>query len=215
MKFQIKREIPFWIILFIPILYQIYNWSFIPDNIPVHFNLKGEADRYDSKQSFLTFIIIISITLYLLLLFVPKIDPKKRISEMGEKYHYLRFATTFLISFIFTLITLNAIDEEFKLQPYLGLFFGLLFILLGNYFRNLKPNYFIGIRTPWTLENESVWKITHQFSSILWVIGGTIMLLTNIFSQNEPVSWYINIAIIGILTIVPILYSYLKYRKLN
>ena len=215
MKFQIKREIPFWIILFIPILYQIYNWSLIPDNIPVHFNLKGEADRYDSKQSFLTFIIIISITLYLLLLFVPKIDPKKRIREMGEKYHYLRFATTFLISFIFTLITLNAIDEEFKLQPYLGLFFGLLFILLGNYFRNLKPNYFIGIRTPWTLENESVWKITHQFSSILWVIGGTIMLLTNIFSQNEPVSWYINIAIIGMLTIVPILYSYLKYRKLN
>ena len=215
MKFQIKREIPFWIILSIPILYQIYNWSLIPDNIPVHFNLKGEADRYDSKLSFLIFTIIISLALYFLLLVVPKIDPKKRINEMGEKYHYLRFATTFLISFILTLTTLNALDEEFKLQPYVGLFFGLLFVLLGNYFRNLKPNYFIGIRTPWTLENESVWKLTHQFSSILWVIGGTIMLLTHIFSQNEPMSWYINITIISILTIVPILYSYLKYRKLN
>ena len=134
---------------------------------------------------------------------------------MGEKYHYLRFATTFLISFIFILTTLNAMDSGFRIQPYLGLFFGLLFVLLGNYFRNLKPNYFIGIRTPWTLENESVWKMTHQFSSVLWVIGGTAMLIINIFLTNQSLSWYINIMVMSILVIIPLAYSYLKFRTLN
>ena len=134
---------------------------------------------------------------------------------MGEKYHYLRFATTFLISFLFTLLTLTTIDSTFDLQLYLGLFFGLLFILLGNYFRNLKPNYFIGIRTPWTLENEAVWKITHRFSSAIWLVGGTLLIIINLLWYNQLFSWHITIFIISLLMVVPLCYSYLKFRKLN
>lgn len=146
---------------------------------------------------------------------VPKIDPKRRINEMGEKFHYLRFAITFLMSFIFILFTLNALDRQFNLKLYLGLSFGLTLILTGNYFRNLKPNFFIGIRTPWTLENETVWKLTHRFSSMLWVIGGTLVTLANILNHEKVYVWYLSIIIIALLIVIPLYYSYIKFKKLN
>ncbi|WP_109298819.1 SdpI family protein [Aquimarina sp. AU474] len=215
MKFQIRREIPFWILIASPILYLIFSWKNVPENIPVHYNIFGEPDKWDSKLNFLIMAIVLSLLTYLLLLSALYIDPKKRISEMGNKFHHLRFIMTSLIAMIFILMIYANINSLANFKNYLSILLGVLFILFGNYFRSLKPNYFIGIRTPWALENDIVWRRTHRFGSSLWFFGGCIIILVNLIPILQIMAWYSTMCIILMLILIPIIYSYSIYRKLE
>ena len=85
---------------------------------------------------------------------------------------------------------------------------------LGNYFKTIKPNYFIGIRTPWTLENEEVWKKTHLFGGKLWFIGGLLIFILSLIIPDNY-SFYVLITVTVIISILPIIYSYLEFKKLK
>jgi len=90
----------------------------------------------------------------------------------------------------------------------------LMFLILGNYMGKFSANYFIGIRTPWTLENEEVWNHTHRLTGKLWVGSSLIMLVVRLMVNNE-VFFYIFIPYVLIIVIIPILYSYLYYKRLS
>jgi uncharacterized membrane protein len=91
---------------------------------------------------------------------------------------------------------------------------GVLFIALGNYFKVIQPNYFIGIKTPWTLENKEVWKLTHTLAGKLWIAGGLIIVLTSL-TIAKSIFIYVFIGTIAIITLVPIIYSYIKFKELK
>jgi uncharacterized membrane protein len=91
---------------------------------------------------------------------------------------------------------------------------GILFIALGNYFKVIQPNYFIGIKTPWTLENKEVWKLTHILAGKLWIIGGLIIVVGSL-AIDESAFIYILLTTIAIITLVPVVYSYLKFKELK
>jgi len=88
---------------------------------------------------------------------------------------------------------------------------GLLFAVLGWYFSRLKPNYFIGIRTPWTLESEEVWKRTHKASGPVWIIGGILMAIAPLIIESA--SAYIVIGITLLLTIYSVGYSWWAFKN--
>ena len=205
------REAPFWVLTLLPVIFLISVWDKIGDTVPMHYNLSGEADRWGSKSALFWTLLIVPVLLYVLLLVVPKIDPKQLLQQMGEKYYMIRFTITVMLSALFLLMVYsNAYNNDiFHASVYAIV--GLLFLLLGNYMRNIKPNYFVGFRTPWTLENQSVWKLTHLHSSVVWVIGGLIMLMLNLW-QGVPYIQYINMSIIGLLILDPIIYSYYKFQ---
>jgi uncharacterized membrane protein len=85
--------------------------------------------------------------------------------------------------------------------------------MLGNYFQTVRPNYFIGIRTPWTLENEQLWKKTHRMGGKLWVAGGVLIAVISIFINNNTALAITFGAILSIMVIVPVVYSYIEYLK--
>ena len=93
---------------------------------------------------------------------------------------------------------------------YLGL--SILFLVIGNYLPSLKPNYFIGIRTPWTLESEEIWRKTHRLGSRVWVIGSLLMIVLWFF---VPSSGYSIVFFVGVLTLalIPTLYSFYLYMQ--
>ncbi len=134
---------------------------------------------------------------------------------MGNKFHHLRFIMTSLIAMIFILMIYANINSLANFKNYLSILLGVLFILFGNYFRSLKPNYFIGIRTPWALENDIVWRRTHRFGSSLWFFGGCIIILVNLIPILQIMAWYSTMCIILMLILIPIIYSYSIYRKLE
>ena len=81
-------------------------------------------------------------------------------------------------------------------------------------FKVIKQNYFVGIKTPWTLESEEVWKLTHILAGKLWILGGLLVVIFSLVLP-ENINFYIFISITALITIVPIVYSYLKFNELK
>lgn len=209
----LKKEIPFIIIALIPFVYLVFVWKHLPEMVPMHWNASGEIDRYGSKNElWLTTFIMAGIG-YFLFLILPKIDPKGKLNSMGNKLNYLRFALSLFMSAIAVFIIYSVQQSQSK-PTFIFILIGLLFTILGNYFKTIKPNYFIGIRTPWTLENEDVWKKTHLLGGKLWFVGGLLIILLSLILP-ENLSFYIFMTVTIVISVVPIVYSFLEFKKLR
>lgn len=212
MYFNLKKEAPILAIVAIPFLYLAYVWDSLPKKVPMHWNIKGEIDRWGEKQELVLIPILLPLLVYVIFLIVPLIDPKKQLAKMGNKYQSLKLVFTLLMSLLALFIIYTAKEASFSNPNFIFVLMGILFIVLGNYFKTIKPNYFIGIKTPWTLENEQIWKKTHLLGGKLWFIGGLILIITSLLLTNK-LAFMFFITITSILAFVPILYSYLLYKK--
>jgi len=210
---KIKRELPLILIVFMPFVYLALIWKKLPEKVPMHWNIKGEIDRYGEKTELLLIPILLPLLTYLIFLIVPKIDPKNKINKMGNKFYQLKFFLTLLMSILALFIIYTAKNQSFANPNYILLLIGILYIILGNYFKTIKPNYFIGIRTPWTLENEIIWKETHKFGGKMWLIGGIIVVITSLTLEKQ-LNFILFMIITGIITVIPITYSYFKFKNL-
>jgi len=209
---KLKQEIPLILIVILPLLYVSYVWNLIPETVPIHWNVKGEIDKYGNKITHLLIISLLPVFVYTLFLIMVKIDPKKKLDKMGNKFQKLKF----LLVVIFSTLSICLIyftKNQSPLNPnYIFFLIGVLFIILGNYSKTLKPNYFLGIRTPWTLESESVWKKTHKIGGILMFIGGFSVAFSSLI-LNAQFNWKFLLIVIGIISILPILYSFYIFKK--
>jgi len=214
MKFSIKKELPIVGIGLLPLLYLGSLWNSLPESVPIHWNLEGEIDNWGSKYILIGLVFLMPILTYILMLVVPNIDPKKRIEAMGGKYDQFKFIVVAFMSVLSIFIIYISKNQKLSSPSMILVLVGILFVFMGNYFKVLKQNYFIGIKTPWTLENEEVWKLTHLLAGKMWVIGGlAVVILSLILPEN--INFYFFMSIIAIISIVPIVYSYLIYKKLK
>jgi uncharacterized membrane protein len=145
---------------------------------------------------------------------VPKIDPKKNMESMGGKYDQFKFILVAFMSVVVLLVMYISINQKLSNPNMIVILVGTLFVFMGNYFKVIKQNYFIGIKTPWTLESEEVWKLTHLLAGKMWVIGGILIVIFSLVVP-ENLNFYIFISITAVISIVPIAYSYVIYKKLK
>ena len=202
------------IVVLIPFVYLAYIWSSLPDTVPLHWNYKGEIDDWGNKSSLIFITFLLSGLTYILFTVIPFIDPKKRIQTMGNKYHNLKFLMVLFMSALAVFIIYSAKEQSITNPSFIYLAIGLLFMLLGNYMKIIKANYFIGIRTPWTLEYESIWKSTHKLASKIWFVGGLAIVISSL-TTNKDFNGIFFISVITLLAIIPVVYSYMEYRKLK
>lgn len=203
-------------IMAIPALYLAMAWNKLPEKVALHFDLKGNPDRYGSRTELITTVIILTVMnamVYLVLTNIWRIDPKKHAAENRKRIASIAFATAAFLSGIMCLIIYSATSGKIRFST--GLIFsatGLLFAVIGNYLPNLKPNYFAGLRLPWTLENEENWRQTHQLAGKLWFAGGLFLALICLFLP--PVAAIILFFTVMItITIIPCVFSYRLYRQ--
>ncbi len=214
MNFSIKKELPILGIALLPLVYLGSVWNSLPEKVPIHWNLEGEIDDWGSKYTLIGLVFLMPILTYILMLVVPKIDPKKRIEAMGGKYDQFKFILVAFMSVLTIFIIYISKNQKLSSPSIIFVLLGILFVSLGNYFKVLKQNYFIGIKTPWTLENEEVWKLTHLLAGKMWVIGGLVVVILSLILP-EDINFYFFMSITAIISIVPIVYSYLIYKKLK
>ena len=207
---KFKKEIPYLAVSLLPFVYLAYIWPTLPQRVPMHWNASGEIDRWGDKSETLMIPLLMTGLVYVLFLILPKIDPKGKLESMGNKLNSFRMILTCFMS-VLSLYILYSIKTHNADPKMLFPLLGLLFAFLGNYMKTMKPNYFIGFRTPWTLENEEVWKKTHKMGGMLWFIGGLLMTFT--FLLDGKTQLYTFMAILVVITIIPVVYSYLEFQK--
>ena len=160
------------------------------------------------------FIFLIPIKVYILtgLWNTPHIDPKrKNYADFKSTYQLMKYLIIlfFLGTEIMTLLIASGVIVNRPI--FIQIMVSLLFILIGNVMGRFKHNYFVGIRTPWTLANEDVWRKTHRLAGPLWVFGGIINILLAFTGTNFKGIGFM--AIIVVISIVPIVYSYIVYQQ--
>lgn len=211
---KLKKEIPTLLIALIPFIYLAYIWNSLPETIPTHWNLNGDIDDWGKKSTLITMTFMLPGLTYGIFLIVPFIDPKKKIQAMGNKYHNLKFLMVLLMSLLAVFIIFSTKEQSITNLNIIFIGIGLLYIILGNYMKTIKANYFIGIRTPWTLENESVWKKTHVLAGKLWFVGGLAIVISSL-TTNKEFNGSFFIIVITTIVLIPIIYSYVEYKKLK
>lgn len=213
--FQIRKEAWIWLIVILPVIVFMIVHKRLPDKIPSHYNLQGRADAYQSPLAFLLFAGGTNLFIYFLLLFVPRIDPKKASYPLFAKtYYIIRIVVHLVMTAIFCLSLMAALGTVMNIPRLIPLAVLLLFTVLGNYLGNVRPNWFVGIRTPWTLSNETVWRKTHQLGGRLMFFSGLTGFILALFASQSFLN-VIVIAAVVIGAIVPAVYSYFEYRKIE
>src|SRR5690606_24999051 len=142
MKLKLQKELPLFLISVLPAIFLAYIWNDLPARVPLHWDINGEVNRFGNKTE-LIFVGIIPIFIYALFLVIPLMDPKKRLNSMGDKYFSIRLITALFVTIIF-LFVIYSVKEQSLINPnYLLIIIGAFFVLLGNYFKTIKPNYFV------------------------------------------------------------------------
>lgn len=203
------------IIWMAPLIYLAYTFSALPNMVAVHFNIEGEPDRMGSKNEMAILVCClstISIGIYFLMKYLPKIDPKRYSKGTPSSFTKIGQAIILLISCIAFAIIWSAAVNKFAINKMLLPVLGIFFTYLGNIMYNIKPNYFTGIRTPWALENEDNWKATHWLAGKLWFVGGLVITVgTLLLSAKAAFIFFITIVLI--ITLIPFIFSYRYFKK--
>jgi immunity protein, SdpI family len=190
----------------------VWTYSSLPPTVATHWNLRGTPDGFSSRFVAVAIgpVIIVGITLLFNLL--PKIDPRRE--------NYARFLSTYwlfanaVIVFLLIphgMVIATGLGYSVRIDRLMPLFIGLLFVVIGNYLTRVEPNWFVGIRTPWTLSSDTVWRKTHRTGGWLMVIGG-IALATGGFLPRSALLPLL-IGTIVVVAVIPIVQSYVLWKR--
>ena len=202
--------------LIIPFVIIAVYWFDFPSQIPIHWSFSGEIDSYTNKEIGLFLIPGLNIIFYLMFLLLPRIDPRKENYQLfSTSYQVLRLSIIGFFLFLFLIIVLASLGYEMNVGLVVIYLTIIMFLVFGNYMGKLKSNYFVGIKTAWTLESPDIWNKTHRFAGKLWVSLSFVMIAIGLFIPMNILT-IIYFVYIGIIALVPIVYSYvLHVRKRN
>ena len=206
MKIKINKKLVLFtsILILLPSLVGCVFWNQLPEEIPTHFNLLGQADGYNHKMSAIFGLPTLMLLMHWLLLFIMIKDPKS--SNISSKIQLLIY---WIIPFVSCLSMISIYGASLGYSMMSGIlaqiFMGVIMIVIGNYLPKTRRNYIIGIRLPWTLENDENWSKTHRLAGKIWVLGGLLLFL-NAFAQLY-VYWVFFLTLFFVV-IIPSVYSY-------
>ena len=190
----------------------VYFYNNLPERVATHWNYAGEVDAYGSGQTQAIAIPLMIVGMYLLFLLMPFLDPRKeRYEQFSKVYHIFKSMMICLLTIIYFVVCLNGLGYNLPVGIIIPGLIGLLFIVIGNYMAKLKLNWFVGIRTPWTMSSEEVWSKTHRFGGKMFILAGLLMIAGIVV----PNSWKLALFIITMILLLggTIGYSYLVYLQ--
>ena len=195
------------IILLLPILAGVILWNQLPEQMPTHWNAVGEVDGWSSKAFAVFGLPLIMVAVQWLCMLGAAADPKK--NNHSEKVLHLVFWIVPALSVVLHAVTYaTALGYAVPIEVVMPVLIGLVFTIIGNYLPKCKQNYTIGIKIPWTLDNEENWNKTHRFAGWLWTFCGVAIMFTGFFG-----GFWVFLPIALLMVLAPIIYSYILHRK--
>ena len=201
-----------WAFASLPVVVTFFVFGSLPAEIPMHWNIYGEIDAWYPKFPWVFIIPVIGIIITVMATVLPRIDPKKENYERFKpQYFIIRLMLVVFFAIMHMMIISISLGATFiKVDTIVKLLVGILFIVLGNLMPKFKQNYFIGIKTPWTLANEVVWTKSHRHGGFVWFFIGFVMsVLAFLPGKGSAIAYF---TLIIIASIEPIIYSWVQFR---
>ena len=186
----------------------------LPQQIPSKFDMNGQVIEYGQKMT-LFIVPALSLAMYSCFPFLAKIDPKgENYQKFQSSYDMIKYIIVFILAVLHFIILHKVVvpDSTWNISKLIMTIIGILFIVIGNKMPKLKQNFFVGIRTPWTLTNPEVWCKTHRLGGFAWVISGAVLIISQLFNINIVLTF---IVVILLSVVVPIVYSCIAFKNLK
>lgn len=193
-------------------LYSAFMWSRLPDQVPTHWNIQGQPDGYGSKLVALLMMLGIMLLVNLMTVVLPAISPEKfGVESFRKTFNYVMVLIVGLLGVLHFLILRATAVGTFEFQgALLAVIFGF-FAAIGNVMGKVRQNFWMGVRTPWTLADERVWDQTHRSAARLWTLGGLVGAVLSLANAPLPVLF----AFLMAISLWPVANSYLIYQKIH
>jgi uncharacterized membrane protein len=203
---------------FLPIIFILLNFALaiyfypqLPDQLASHWNSNGEVDSYMSREMGTLLLPILSVAIYLLMLYLPRLDPlKKNYKQFQSEYSSFILVISVFLTYIYALTIIFNLGFYFNMSQAILPIMSLLFLFIANLMKKSKRNWFVGIRTPWTMSSEKVWNKTHKLGSLIFKLYAVVFLFPLFIPNSMPIM--ITILLAGIVGLF--VYSYMEYKKL-
>jgi len=211
-KPTLKTEIAPILLIAVSVISSFYFYKFFPPFVPTHWNYAGEIDSYGSSFVGAFFLPILIIGIYILFMIIPYMDPKKEnYIKFANVYHIFKTAFLAFLTLIYFITSFNGLGINIPVDKSVTILVGILFALIGYYMSDIKYNWFVGIRTPWTMSSDKVWQQTHKVGGIIFMLSGALMSYIGFMPVvYREVSFILIILFILIGTVG---YSYYLYSK--
>jgi uncharacterized membrane protein len=190
----------------------VWAYSQLPPTVATHWNLRGTPDGFSSRA--LAVAIMPAVILLMTGLFnvLPQLDPRREnYTKFIGTYWLIANAVIVFILVAHGMIIATGLGYAVKIDRLMPIGVGVLFIILGNYLTRVEPNWFVGIRTPWTLSSDSVWRKTHRTGGWLMVVGGLVIAACAFLPHGAFLPLFI--AAILIMAVIPIVQSYILWKR--
>lgn len=208
-----KTEILIYVLAALPVCITLLCYLHLPAQIPSHWNVHGDVDGFLSPFGLLLFALL-PLFLALMMQLLPLFDPKrKNYAQFSRAFAAVRLTLVLFFFLNHCILLYNAFwPGLLQIDSILMAMMGGLFCVLGNFMPKFRHNYFVGIRTPWTLANAECWRRTHRFAGPLWVIAGLLLIVLSFFTHGVVLLWSTT-AVLTLFCGASILYSFFIYKK--
>ena len=191
--------------------FSLWAYPHLPAQVATHFNLQGEPNGWSSRLMAVALVPVIGIFMAFMFTFLPRIDPKKaNYAKFGTTWWTVANAALILLALVHVAVLGKAMGWAVDISRIVGLGVGGMFILIGNLMTRIRPNWFMGIRTPWTLSSDTVWRKTHRFGGVAFVIAGVCIAATGLLGSRWALYAAIGSAVAAGLGSV--VYSYVVWK---
>lgn len=184
----------------------------LPESVPTHWNARGVADGFTPKPWGPFLLPLTMLGVFALLFVLPHISPRGYRMERFKGVFEILQAAILAFLFLVTLLALLAgIGAPVPMTRAIYAATGLLFVVLGNFMGKVTKNFFVGIRTPWTLASDEVWLRTHRLGGKLFVLAGLGLLVSGLVGGGTVAV----LLAVAVAAVIPVVYSYVLYRRIE
>lgn len=211
MRVTWRSELPMWLLLAGMFALASITWAWSPNRIPVHWDVAGQVDRYGSKAEGLLGIPLLAAGVYLLMLLLPRVDPgRANYDRFAGAYLVIRTAIITLLALLYGIVHLWIRGRQVDMAAVVPLLVGGLLVVVGSLMGKIRPNWFVGIRTPWTLSSQTAWSKTHRVGGWVFVGMGLVVMAAGMLQTAWAAGTMTVLLLAGAAGLF--VYSYLVWR---
>ena len=198
------------VIILLPIVVGLLLWDKLPEQVPFHWGINGEVDGWATKTQAVFLMPLMMLGIQWLCSILTQLDPKGK-NHNNKMMEIVLWIIPVLNLFLHVMVWLQAFGRDINMAAIMPLFMGALFVVLGNYLPKCRQSYTVGIKLPWTLNDEENWNKTHRLAGKLWVAGGLLCMPCALLSGVW--SFIVMMSILVVMCAFPTVYSYRLYKK--